>query len=106
MRIFNQLAFVKAQNAIAIGQVDKSVEPWSFTPANGDTILGDARNFTEYSKWFFMQDDDLPLNNKGRYQYPIGKGGKIYLSALRALDAARLENGWCQNTTLEPMTCA
>ncbi len=29
-----------------------------------------------------------------------------YLSALRALDTAGLENGWVQNTTLEPMTCA
>jgi hypothetical protein len=48
-------------------------------------MLNDPPDWKDYSRWFLGRDSDENQDTKEAWQYPIGKGGKLYRSALVAI---------------------
>jgi hypothetical protein len=80
----NHVAVSNADSLIASGTVDKT-SAWSITPAEEDAILGNPPNWHKYSQWHLGMDSEVADMTKGHFKYPIGKGGKLYRSALIAI---------------------
>ncbi len=81
----NHRAFEQAKVMVKDGKyVD---EPWSFSAEDGNAILGEkgSENWSDYSRWFLGNDSIEDVHTKAYFAYPYGKGGKLYLSALRAI---------------------
>ncbi len=72
------LALIKA------GKVDKGAL-WSFSAADGNALLGKDKDWANYSLWFLAVNDSEPDKTKGRWEYPFGKGGKVYRKAVIAI---------------------
>lgn len=72
-----------ANALIKAGKVDKNTA-WSISTDDENALLGDD-NWIEYGKWFLGLDDAENSETKAHYRYPIGKGGKVYRSALIAI---------------------
>jgi HK97 family phage major capsid protein/HK97 family phage prohead protease len=76
-------AFARAR--IAAGDYDASAA-WSFSAADGDAMLGaNGDNWANYDRWHLGHDMTQPAATKARFGYPVGKGGKVYRSALTAI---------------------
>ena len=73
-----------ATELIRAGKVNKDAS-WSFSAADGDKLLGDkGDDWTTYSEFHLGLHTDQPEKTKGRYAYPIGKGGEIYRNGVIA----------------------
>lgn len=70
-------AVAHAKSLIADGKVDKG-DDWSFSAEDGNALLGKDSNWKAYALWHLAQDTAEPQETKGRYKYPVGKGGKVY----------------------------
>ncbi len=75
-----------AESLIASGDVDRN-SAWSFSAEDGNALLGkDGNDWANYGKFHLGIDTGAKDNTKARYKYPFGKGGKLYRSALTAID--------------------
>lgn len=69
---------------IKAGKVDDS-SAWSFDASDGDALLGKSGDdWTAYGAVFLGVDAGADIHTKAHYKYPVAKGGKVYLSGLRA----------------------
>lgn len=84
MIMFNDKAFNHARGLVIEGQVDRQSE-WSFSPADGNKILGDPPDWEKFSLWHLGTQPGVDQQNKGFYKFPVGKDGKVYRSALVAI---------------------
>jgi ATP-dependent protease ClpP protease subunit len=74
-----------ADAKIKSGDVDKT-SSWSFTAADGNALLGSgADNWVEFGKWHLGVNTQEHMDTKAYYEYPFGKGGKVYRSGLIAI---------------------
>jgi hypothetical protein len=73
-----------ARDLIQRGRINKTAS-WAFSTSDGNEILGNPPDYHKYRQWFLGIDRGMPLETKGAYKYPLGKGGKIYRSALVAI---------------------
>jgi len=82
-----------AKTLIAAGHYDVS-SAWSFSADDGNKLLGgaDGANWTAYANMHLGEDADASANTRARYEYPFGKDGKVYLSALNAIDSRATTN--------------
>lgn len=81
--VLNRPAVAKAQALIASGDYD-SKSPWAFT--------FEDRKRVEKDSTFFLAEE-LEDGESLKWQYPIGKGSKLYASALRnAVTRAEINN--------------
>lgn len=81
----NSAGRAHAASLIAQGAYDATSD-WSFSADDGSALLGtDGDDWANYAKWFLGDDTAADANTKDRYGYPMGKGGKIYRSALTAI---------------------
>ena len=71
-----------ARKLINAGKINKG--PLS---ANDETPEGD---WAQFALWNMIEITDAEAETKGRYKYPYGKNGEVYLQALRAI-ASRAE---------------
>jgi len=71
----NKKGTAHAKSLIAAGKINEG--SWSFSAADGNTLLGDD-NWTEYGKWFLAVDSEADSESKDHFKYPFGKGGEIY----------------------------
>jgi ATP-dependent Clp protease, protease subunit len=74
----------KANSLVSSGNVDKT-SSWSFSSDDGNKILGDPPDWSEYAKWFLGTDDQYDSETKEHYKYPFGKNGKVYRAGLVAI---------------------
>ena len=76
------------------GDINKTAS-WSFSSGDGNKLLGgkNGTNWTEFGRWHLGEDTSATPKTKARYKYPIGKNGKIYLSALRAIRTRSAQAG-------------
>ena len=80
----NSICKTHATELINAGKVNKDAS-WSFTAADGDKLLGSkGDDWTTYSQFHLGLHTDQPEKTKGRYGYPIGKGGQIYRAGVIA----------------------
>lgn len=82
--ILNSKGLAHARALLAAGKVDETSD-WSFSAADGNSLLGDPADWGAYSKWFFGHDPSANAETKDAWSYPFGKDGKVYRSALRAI---------------------
>jgi HK97 family phage major capsid protein/HK97 family phage prohead protease len=81
----NSAGASNATARIAAGDIDHD-SAWSFSAEDGNALLGpEGDDWTNYSKWFLGFHPGEPVQTKGYYGYPFGKGGKIYRSAVIAI---------------------
>jgi len=74
-----------ATELIDQGNID-SESPWEFTADDGNALLGDPTDWTEYAKWFLgRRGDEDNSEVKNAWMYPFGKQGKIFRGALVAI---------------------
>ncbi|MGE5804947.1 MAG: hypothetical protein ACM34M_04085, partial [Ignavibacteria bacterium] len=81
-----------AKSLINSSKYDNS-SAWSFTASDSDKILGD-NDWTNYKKWFFVEDTAYNEETKGRYKYAFGKNDKLYRSGLRAVASRAGQQDW------------
>jgi ATP-dependent protease ClpP protease subunit len=83
-----------AKALIAAGKYD-ATSGWSFSAADGNELLGgeNGQNWTGYGNMHLGEDTAAADKTKGRYKYPFGKGDKVYLSALNAIDGRATQEG-------------
>lgn len=81
-----------AASLIGRGQVDQN-SAWSFSAADGDAILGDPPNWSNYSKWFLGKRTEADPETKQAWAYPFGKQGKVYRRALAAIRSRSSQQG-------------
>jgi hypothetical protein len=80
--VLNRRGEVNARSLISVGAIDKD-SAWRFTVTDSDELLGeDGDDWITYSTWFLGEDTSAKEKTKQRYEYPFGKNGKIYKSAL------------------------
>jgi hypothetical protein len=85
----NRKSFERLKALVRAGDfIDK---PWSFSPADSNSLLGDPPNWTEYPLWFLgigmtVPGDGADANrnySKEDYAYAFGRGDVVNLAALR-----------------------
>lgn len=81
-----------ANSLIDSGKVDKT-SSWSFSGEDGNKILGDPPNWSEYGEWFLGVDDAEGEETKAHYKYPYGKSGKVYRSGCIAAKQRAAQQG-------------
>lgn len=88
----NAKGVTHANNLISSGSIDFDSD-WSFSGADGDALLGsDGSDWSNYADWFLGENTGETANTKARFEYPFGKGGKIYASAIRAIRSRAAAN--------------
>lgn len=89
----NSKAKTYAMSLVRGGNVDMESE-WSFSAADGNTLLGEAGdNWTRYAKYFLGVDSDMETETKAHYKYPFGKSGMIYREAVIAAKSRAAQQG-------------
>ena len=88
----NNKAVTNAKGMIRVGNIN-STATWSFSASDGNKLLGGNDDWAEFSKWHLAEDTSATKKTKERFKYPFGKGGKIYLSALRAIRSRSAQAG-------------
>ena len=75
-----------ANGLIASGDIDFD-SPWSFAADDGNAFLGgaDGTDWATYGSWFLGINSAETDKTKAHWEYPFGKGGKIFASAVRAI---------------------
>lgn len=75
----------RARELIASGEFEIN-SPWSFSSEDGDKILGNnGTDWPTFANFHLGEETEVTGQNKARYKYTMGKGGKIYATALRAV---------------------
>jgi HK97 family phage prohead protease len=87
----NSVGIRNAKRLIRSDDIDRGA--WSFSAADGNSILGDPEKWTEYAKWFIAEDTGANEETKDRYKYPFGKNGKIYRRAVIAAKSRAAAQG-------------
>lgn len=83
----------RANSMIAAGHCDDS-SAWSFSADDGNRMLGSGGDdWAAYGSMHLGVDDSQPVDTKAHYGYPFGKGGKVYVSALRAIRSRAAQQG-------------
>lgn len=82
--ILNQTCYEYAVKLIKAGDV--SYDTWSWTTEIENEILGEDKDWEEYSKHFLGIRQEAKPETKNYYAYPIIKNGKVYK---KALDSAK-----------------
>lgn len=78
---------------IRAGKVDAD-SAWSFNADDGDALLGKSGDdWTAYGQVHLGIDNDADKHTKARYMYPVAKGGKVYVSGLRAAITRAAQQG-------------
>ena len=91
-RTLNSSGSSNAAARIAAG--DTTDAPWSFSAADGDKLLGaDGSDWAEFARWHLGRNGDQSAQTKAGYSYPFGKGGQVYLAALRNIAARASAQG-------------
>jgi phage I-like protein len=74
-----------AHSLVSAGKVNKSAS-WSFSAEDGNAMLGQGGDdWTKYGSFHLGEDTSAGENTKERFNYPFGKGGEVYRSALEAI---------------------
>ena len=82
-----------ANGLIASGDIDFD-SPWSFSGDDGNAFLGsDETDWATYATWFLGINGAENDKTKAHWEYPFGKGGKIYASAVRAIRTRSAQQG-------------
>lgn len=81
----NRKALAHIRSLIHAGKLDAD-SSWSFDDAaDGNALLGKSgSDWAAYAEVHLGVDGDANDHTKARYKYPVVKGGKVYVSALRA----------------------
>ncbi|MDI3259688.1 MAG: phage protease [Sinobacteraceae bacterium] len=80
----NTAAVSHLRSLIQAGHVDRT-SAWSFSAADGNALLGpQGDDWAAYGAVHLGIDPAASEKTKAYYAYPVAKGGKVYLSALRA----------------------
>ncbi len=83
----------KAMALIKAGHYDTE-SSWSFSAEDGDALLGKGGdNWEAYADMHLGENTDATDDTKERWEYPFGKGGKVYKRALDAIDSRATQNG-------------
>ncbi len=83
--VVNQKCITFVRSCIASGKLDSS-SAWSFSGSDGTALLGtDGEDWTNFAKYHLAEDQGATEDTKARWKYPVGKNGKVYRSALRAI---------------------
>lgn len=78
---------------IKAGKVDDS-SAWSFDASDGDALLGKSGDdWTAYGAVFLGVDPGADIHSKAHYKYPVAKGGKVFVSGLRAAITRAAQQG-------------
>lgn len=81
----NGMGVAHAHGLIAAGHYDDTAS-WSFTADDGNALLGaSGDDWANYAAFHLGVDGDAATDTKARWDYPYGKGGKVYGAALRAI---------------------
>lgn len=87
----NQRALEALKALVRAGKyVDRA---WSFSAKDSNALLGEPPNWTVYQQWFLGVDGSAAEKTKAKYAYPFGKGGVLYLSALREIVSRAAQQG-------------
>ncbi len=81
-----------ARHLISAGHVDRN-SAWSFDAADGNAIFGDGKDWTAYGRVHLGEDASSPPDTEAHWKYPVIKGGKVYLHALRAAESRAGQQG-------------
>ena len=82
-----------AHTLISAGKVDKD-SPWSFTGDDAQALLGpDGNDWVNFGAFHLGEDTSATAKTEARFKYPYGKGGKVYLSAVRAIRSRASQQG-------------
>lgn len=91
--VLNRRGESHARSLISAGMIDKDAA-WRFTAAESDELLGDdGDDWENYASWFLGEDTSAKEKTKQRYEYPFGKNGKVYKSALDAIRSRAAAEG-------------
>ncbi|MDI3260049.1 MAG: phage protease [Sinobacteraceae bacterium] len=89
----NSAAVAHARELIRSGRVDRS-SSWSFSAADGNALLGQSGDdWSAYAAVHLGVDETASDKTKARWHYPVAKGGKVYLSGLRAAISRASQQG-------------
>jgi hypothetical protein len=90
----NRKALAHIRSLIHAGKVNADAA-WSFDDAaDGNALLGkNGSDWGAYAEVHLGVDGDASDHTKARYKYPVVKGGKVYVSALRAAITRAAQNG-------------
>lgn len=89
----NRETVTHARALIREGKVEKTAD-WSFTPADGDALLGpDKDDWTAYACAHLGVDEGQTKNTKARWNYPIIKDGKVWIHGLHAAEGRASAQG-------------
>lgn len=84
-RQLNSSGMSNAKAIIKAGDINTSSR-WSWSSSDGNSLLGEnGDNWNNYKKWFLAENTNATEETKSRYNYPFGKNGKVYRSALIAI---------------------
>jgi len=73
-----------ARQLISEGKINRDAD-WSFDAADGNTMLSaHGGDWTSYGRCFLGEDHYESASTKGHWHYPVVKGGKVFISGLRA----------------------
>jgi len=73
-----------ARSLVEGGKVDRE-SSWAFSGDDGNKILGDPPDWSNYAKWFLGVNRQENEETKARFRYPFGKDGKVFRSAVIAI---------------------
>ena len=77
---------------IAEGKINRSAA-WSFDGADGNELLGPGENWGAYGRAHLGVDKSAKPDTKAYWKYPVVKGGKVYIHALRAAESRAGQEG-------------
>jgi hypothetical protein len=80
----NEKGVEHARALIGAGKVDRTAG-WSIDAEEENAMLGDPPGWGAYSGMFLGHDPGANPETKEAWKYPVGKGGKVYRSALLAI---------------------
>lgn len=91
LSLYNQ-GVSRARRLIRSGNVN-TASSWSFSAADGNRILGDPPDWTEYASWHLGFENDENRETKNAWRYPFGKFGNVYRSGLIAIRQRSAQQG-------------
>ena len=81
----NTSGLAHARQLISEGKVDKTSD-WSFSADDGNAMMGpDGKDYKSYGMMHLGEQGEANENTKAQFEYPFGKGGNVYRSALTAI---------------------
>ena len=87
----NKVGLANAKALIREGKVNYNSD-WSFDAGDGNKLLGETEDWSNFSKYHLAINPDAEPNTKAYYGFPFGKDGEIYASAVRAIRTRAAQN--------------